>query len=94
MQREDREIDSSLIFLIDMASDMTVEATSKEVTFLETIEHLGGLKVLVTAVVLLAVVYTLLVEWLIPRRRHHQPLLSRGGARRSNTSSQQARKLR
>ncbi|ETI36517.1 hypothetical protein L914_16722 [Phytophthora nicotianae] len=43
------------------------------VTFTETIEHLGGLPVLAAAVLLLALVYIALVEWLLPRgRRQHQ----------------------
>ncbi|KAL3661156.1 hypothetical protein V7S43_013765 [Phytophthora oleae] len=43
------------------------------VTFAETIEHLGGLRVLGGAVLLLALAYVALVEWLLPRgRRLHR----------------------
>ncbi|KAF4036939.1 hypothetical protein GN244_ATG11033 [Phytophthora infestans] len=44
-----------------------------DVSFAETIEHLGGFSVLGGAVLLLFAVYIALVEWLLPRgRRLHQ----------------------
>ncbi|KAG7383415.1 hypothetical protein PHYPSEUDO_003655 [Phytophthora pseudosyringae] len=55
------------------------------ITFSETIEHLGGMRALGGAVLLLALVYVALVEWLLPRgRRLHARTLeqrrTRGGA--------------
>lgn len=51
--------------------------SSNSVSFLETIEHLGGAPVLLGGVLLLFVAYTLLVEWLLPRRRTQTPAFAR-----------------
>ncbi|GAB9471168.1 hypothetical protein Gpo141_00008392 [Globisporangium polare] len=40
-----------------------------DVSFAETIEHLGGAAALVCSVLLLLVAYVALVEWFLPRRR-------------------------
>lgn len=40
-----------------------------DVSFAETVEHLGGAATLVGGVLLLLVVYVALVEWFLPRRR-------------------------
>ncbi|KAH9088059.1 hypothetical protein Ae201684P_009580 [Aphanomyces euteiches] len=49
-----------------------MEATATEVTFWETIDHLGGPWVLLAVVVGLAVFYVVLVEVMIPRGRISQ----------------------
>ncbi|KAG2933786.1 hypothetical protein PC110_g4409 [Phytophthora cactorum] len=55
------------------AADAQQGKENMGVTFAETIEHLGGLPVLGGAVLLLALAYIALVEWLMPRgRRLHQ----------------------
>ncbi|DAZ94001.1 TPA: hypothetical protein N0F65_007245 [Lagenidium giganteum] len=52
---------------------MTSQA--RDVTFMGTIEVLGGLPMMIGVVVLLAVAYIVLVECLLPRRRvaMHRP---------------------
>ncbi|KAG3112520.1 hypothetical protein PI125_g8134 [Phytophthora idaei] len=55
------------------AADAQQGKENTGVTFAETIEHLGRLPVLGGAVLLLALAYIALVEWLMPRgRRLHQ----------------------
>ncbi|KAG6970308.1 hypothetical protein JG687_00002737 [Phytophthora cactorum] len=49
------------------AADAQQGKENMGVTFAETIEHLGGLPVLGGAVLLLALAYIALVEWLMPR---------------------------
>lgn len=40
-----------------------------DVSFAETIEHLGGVAAIAGGVLLLLLVYLALVEWFLPRRR-------------------------
>ncbi|KAK1937111.1 hypothetical protein P3T76_009889 [Phytophthora citrophthora] len=57
------------------------------VSFTETIEHLGGLRVLGGAVLLLALAYVALVEWLLPRGRRLHRL--KGGQRQIHSATKQ-----
>jgi hypothetical protein len=45
------------------------EAQPKDITFLETVDHLGGWKVVIGSILLLAAVYLYLVEWFLPGKR-------------------------
>ncbi|KAE8913387.1 hypothetical protein PF005_g24956 [Phytophthora fragariae] len=64
--------------LLPMAAAQSVGVDESEnadsgVTFAETVAHLGGFPVLAGAVVVLAMAYLALVEWLLPRgRRLHK----------------------
>lgn len=57
-----------------MENDAFAHSADREdeplVSFMETIEHVGGAPVIVGGVLLLLVAYLFLVEWLLPRRRH------------------------
>jgi hypothetical protein len=64
---------SSLLAAAQQAHVAVAEEMHAGVTFSETIAHLGGLRALGGAVLLLALAYLALVEWLLPRgRRMHQ----------------------
>lgn len=63
---------ASVAFAAAQQADGAVDGGAG-VTFIETVAHLGGLPVLGGSVLLLALAYLALVEWLLPRgRRLHQ----------------------
>lgn len=56
------------------AAEAAASDPAVDVGFFETVEHLGGARVLLGGVLVLLVVYLLLVEWLLPSRRHRRDL--------------------
>lgn len=57
-------------------------AMAEGVTFMETLEHLGGLHVIAGAVLVLLTAYLLLVEWLLPRGRTTRSAFKRQSQRK------------
>lgn len=57
-------------------------AQQEAVTFMETLEHLGGLYAVAGAVMVLMAAYLLLVEWLLPRGRTTRSAFQRQSQRK------------